>query len=356
MGAYVGLLIAISLALLCEQGEYRIPKKSYFSVQNVAICLISLLLLFLSSLRYDTGADTLGYYNDYVYINTSSIFLSNQKYEYGYVLLNKLLWFFTHNAQVIIIVTSCITNILIISEIKKASCFPLTSIFCYVCFYFYFLSFNVLRQFLAIAIVFYANKWLLSDEKRGMLKYAISCCIGVLIHSSTLLPLLTCLFIKKKQTLLVKLIIVIVFFVFLLMGETLSKAISGVIPKYSIYFDYGRTGSTTSSILLLGVLLLGSWIIDSCGVFEIANYAFFQNCIAMGLLLNVIAMTNVLFSRVASFYTINLILFFPSIIKKINKQRFWVHLSIVVFGLLYCIWNLLNNNGGVVPYRLYQGG
>ena len=103
----------------------------------------------------------------------------------------------------------------------------------------------------------------------------------------------------------------------------------------------------TDVIAILSVILVWSWIYQKRMELKVPYYNYYQNCIAAGLLLNILSSTNVMFGRLGMLFTINLIIFIPLLVNSINRHY---KLIIMAISIAYCIWNLSNNNATVVPY------
>lgn len=354
MFAYFTMIAFVLFILIFEKFAYRANERTNVIVfRNIGFWVIVILITFLSALRYNTGADNLGYLMDFTNISTKKISTTIRNYEIGYFFLNYLLAIFFKEPQVIIITTSVIITILLSLEIKRSSCMPILSLFCYITFYYYFISFNIIRQFIAVSIVFFANRFLLSDKKHHFMKFAIMCYIASLFHYSALVSIITMFFIRKKQTTVIKTIIILMIIVFYIFSSKFSVLIAGIIPRYSEYSYYGRSGGSDSSIIILSIILVVTWFFEKYSLTG-KNFYFYQNCVVVGLILNILAKDNIIFSRVAYFYTINLIILIPLLVKhNFLKEKVIIKIFVIIVGILYCLWNLSNNNAGVVPYLWY---
>lgn len=323
-------------------------------VQGLYLILVAFITI-VSAIRYDVGADCLGYYEDYDNLK-DGIVLGLQDYEPGFMMLNKLLGLFFVNPQCIIVTTSLIINILIAVEIQKRSKYPLLSLFCYVTFFFYFISMNVIRQYISIAIVFGATGFLFNNNKKGIVYYSIAMLLAASFHVSGLIGFLGLLAYWVKQNKVFKISIVI-FSVFLYLSVgSISSFIISYVPVYEFYSDYGREGGSDSSVFILFVILLISWLFENKLSKNIEHYNFYQNCLVLGVFLNILANINIMYARMGMYFTINLTLFIPAVIAAINiKNRSLVRFVIMVIAVAYCFWNLSNNNGRVLPYKTIMG-
>lgn len=173
---YFGLLLFCFL--LASQAEKRNNKKYVF--------WIALALSFISGFRKRTvGIDTSNYYWMF---NALSSFADANKYNDPYFYkLAYLLMKIKHDPYFPIMIFSFVSNFLVIyrlwdfrnySSYKYAVLRHITL--------FYFFSFNCIRQFLAIAIVFWSTKYLEKGEYR---KYTIYVIAASFIHLASLTAL-----------------------------------------------------------------------------------------------------------------------------------------------------------------------
>lgn len=173
---YFGLLIFCFL--LASQAEKRNNKKYVF--------WIALALSFISGFRNKSvGIDTSNYY--WIF-NALSSFASANKYNDPYFYkLAYLLMKIKHDPYFPIMIFSFVSNFLVVYRLwdfRNYSSYKY-SILRYITV-FYFFSFNCIRQFLAIAIVFWATKYL---EKGEYKKYIIFVGVASFVHLAALTAL-----------------------------------------------------------------------------------------------------------------------------------------------------------------------
>ena len=171
--------------------------------------------------------------------------------------------------------------------------------------------------------------------------------MSTLFHFSGILGVAYIALIKTRQTKKIKILLITLSGVLNVLANFLSPYIATILPRYSLYADYGHGGGADSSIAILSVILVWSWIYQKRMELKVPYYNYYQNCIAAGLLLNILSSTNVMFGRLGMLFTINLIIFIPLLVNSINRHY---KLIIMAISIAYCIWNLSNNNATVVPY------
>ena len=355
MGVYIFLIVFLAILALWEKKtSNQVSRKNKNECPNIAFLIGVAVITVLSALRYDVGADCLTYYNNYESIVEGDI-LAQALYEPGTILLYRLLGIFFLSPQAFIIATSLIINILIGVRLYRSSPYPILSLYLYLTLYYYFISLNVIRQFVAISMIFYGIDYLFKDGLKNKVVFVIICVIASTFHSTGLFGLLYFMVYKIKQSGIVKFAILISAVVFYVSGKYFENAIFSVFHDYDLYSDYGREGSTNTLIVMMMSLLFISWSFEKQLIKKVADYHFYENCIAAGLLLNCIGTSNIMFSRFSYLFVINLLIFFPIIVlhtSNLIHKRTYSKMLIIGISFAYCILNLLINNASVVPYNL----
>lgn len=227
--------------------------------KGLNIILITLIILILSifggARNLNIGTDVSVYGNpwfeiacsynnviDYInHINSSDI---------GYVLLNYIVSRFTNNVNIFLFVLQLISNSLILITLykhKEKSPFWLATL-AYICIY-YCISFNILRQSIALAFVFYSINFL---EKKKDIPFFITIIIAAQFHYTAYFALIIYLIyklmiskkIKNKKNILVSIVLISTITVIFL-KEILTLLYQFNIINYRIY-NYIFNASTTS--------------------------------------------------------------------------------------------------------------
>ena len=180
---YITILFVCMVFAICASNNKT--KNSEF---NIWVGLIILVLSIFAGVRGESvGIDVQHYIVKHIEPIRYGLF-SSVNQPIGFKILVWLVYRFTEQTYMVFMVFGFITNYLIIKRLwdfrNKAS-FPLMILF-YYC-YFYLITFNVFRQFISIAIIFYATKYL---ENKKYFKYCIGLLIAISIHSTSILGLL----------------------------------------------------------------------------------------------------------------------------------------------------------------------
>lgn len=131
------------------------------SLMKVKFILIWLTLSVPMGLRgYSVGTDTLLYKGIFERLGQSS-FSSYNESSWFFLMWNKVIYYFSSEYGVYLLITALLTNYLILKAIlifnnDKFS----SSIYLYYILYFYYTSFNISRQYLAIAFILFGSAML----------------------------------------------------------------------------------------------------------------------------------------------------------------------------------------------------
>ena len=110
--------------------------------------------------------------------------LMDFRFEIGYVLLVKAISLLTNNPNYMFVIISFITLFGICVFVYKYSSIKWMSILLFISLGFYYTSFNMIRQFIAIAIVMLSYKYLI---EKNFLKFFMIVLCASLFHMSALI-------------------------------------------------------------------------------------------------------------------------------------------------------------------------
>lgn len=349
----------ICLLFLLSIFEFRKKKDRLFSTtkgSDSSFILAVLIILILAAIRYCVGEDCESYYDDFLALKDGDL-LGLKEYEPGFILVNMALGNVFDNPQCIIIFTSIVIYGLTADYIRKVSPYPILSVFFYLTFYFYFISLNIVRQFMGISVILWGTQFLNTSKKFKWILFILCCLLAYSFHSSCIVGVFYPILYRLKQTSVSKIFILCFAFILYFTVDYFANTLLSIFPQYQFaYSNYGKGGGTDSSVIILFILLFISWAFEKQVKDDNLkrNYSFFQNCIVAGIFLNILGNVNIMFARMGYMFTVNLIILVPVIIFISKKRETILSLS-VVLSMAYCIWNLLNNNATVLPYQIFFG-
>ena len=161
---------------------------SLFWEKNLYLFIIAfLLMLFIAGFRdLSVGTDTQNYFEIYelLRLNKTPPWFT---IEPGWKIINKLAITLNTGYESVVFMASVLALSPVFATFWKYSKRPFVSVIFYFLLFFYFQSFNVTRQMIAIAFIFSGYNDYLHGKKRS---FYIQLCIAVLFHYSALLALI----------------------------------------------------------------------------------------------------------------------------------------------------------------------
>lgn len=305
-------------------------------------------LLVVSALRFQVGVD----YNSYAYIFERIKLDQSVHAEVGYKILNKLVLLFTNNSQAIFAVTSVITLSLIFCGIYKYSTNPPLSIFLFVTMGYLFSSFNILRQYIAIAIIFVALN-LIKENK--FWRFLVLVLIAMMFHKTTIImiPLFFLLRLRLKQSYMI--IITMIGACFIpLRGVLTNMLVNTFYPQYAgttliqplSAFEFAYYAVVFGLVLALCFAYKETFFKNDYNLI-LFNCAFYSFIIY--LCLSFIPEIN----RIAVYIEIFIILLIPRVFKEeqnLKVRRFYYVATVILFTAFFIITVGIMQRYNVLPY------
>lgn len=150
---------------------------------RIALFFVTLILSFFCGSRsIEVGVDTANYYNYFLSIAHIGIGFGS---DIGFSVISYFLMKYFDNPHIAFLFFAFVTNYLILFRLwdfREKAFFPLMVVIYMAVYYPY--SFNIVRQFLAIAVVFWATKYI---ERNKYFRYAILNILAASFHTSALL-------------------------------------------------------------------------------------------------------------------------------------------------------------------------
>lgn len=355
------------IALIILGGIYKqlqlklIDSPNKYGVRDyTTLYLISFYLIAFAILRSKVvGNDTSTYIELFKSIATNNDFPQySNRYEFGYLIYNKICSLVSKKPQTIIIVTGIITTTCYLFFIKRYSKSIILSIFLFIFLRFYDDTLNVLRQCLAICIIFTSYKYLLN---RNFIKFIFCIIIAFLFHKTAIIFLLawwiTSIKLNKKNLLLLSIIAIALSIQF---GTIFQQALI-VFDTYSyyeggIYFGETRLATIVSLIIQLFLFVI-AYYIYSLNSLRISNSD--EKMLMLwftGICILTISTQFNLFDRIATYFNVFSIIVLPNMIDKIKNLSNKKIIEASIFLLLLCyyvaILELRPSWNRIFPYEI----
>lgn len=244
----VYIIFILLIFILPNMGKMKIAKG--FEIYGFTAAFI--LIFIFCALRFDVGYDYSMYYEligGNIKWYTAQInrieFLSRQ-----IILFSTFIGF----TQFFFILSSFVIIYFYYKTIKENSLDKWLSTLIFVCFpIFFFMSLSIVRQFMAVAIIFYSFKFI---KKREFWKYLTAVILCFFLHKSSILALpiyfLYGSFINKK-------IILVIYILGFFSSEILAFLIKLTSERYSIYLD--EISGEGGDLILIFFQVLGLFLL-----------------------------------------------------------------------------------------------
>ncbi|WP_424840665.1 EpsG family protein [Sphingobacterium cellulitidis] len=302
--------------------------------------LISFILLFILSAYRDfaVGTDTLNYQVQFQVVESGQ----NLKIEPLWHYLIKLIVLLNGDFRSLLIVSSLLTLLPIFFVVLKVNKLPIFSIFLYITLYYYFYSFNIVRQSIAMSWVLLAL-YFLADK--NTIKFLLFASIAGLFHYSAFIILPAVIVLNRFFKLInPTLVIFSSFFIGLFLSNILLERFTSV-----FYSDYTGVGELNFLGNMLYLLLLNTIF------FMVSNFikekdAWFQYFYLFVIFANLLSRVPY-GGRLVMFLGITQIIFLPFLISN-NKLEPKNNSLVVLFIILYSYINyfMLLGAGEIFPY------
>lgn len=338
---YILFILFLLLLIIIKKTNYK-----YYSDQ-----LMLLTITLVAAIRYNVGFDYEAYYNWALKVGD---------YDLAYARLeplNKLILNITwklDNPQVIFIIYAVLTYPIIYKVIKKHSTDFNLSLLIYITFpSFYLESLSIMRQHLAIAIVFYAVKHV---KERNLIRYMLFIFFASLIHSSAIIGIIIYfLNTRKINSKVLATSLIVSFFI----SDLLKQIALIILPRYMYYLtnSVGVGGDKIFYIINFFALILIILRERLIKLNEINR--FYVNCIVIGAVIyNGLIKFGHAGSRGSSYFLVYLILVLPEVIRCFKEKmllRSLAYCSLILIFILTLFISVRNpEKSSYIPYRTYM--
>lgn len=316
---------------------------------NIFAFISFLPIMLVSGLRYMVGVD----YNSYLWLFQDIKEKKGVYIEGGYLKLNQIIIKLTNNPQALFFVTSVIIIGLVFIGIYAYSQNPALSIFLFFTMGYLFSSFNILRQYIAVAVLFAGLKFI---KENKLLPYLVLVLIAFFFHKTAviMLPLFFLTRIRWKQSymLIISMIaacfiplrgiltnILVLTFYPQYAGTSLIKPLS--IPELAYY------GLTFGILVLLCLAYKYDFFNDT------TNLILF-NCIFYTFLMYLCLSFVPEINRIALYIELYVIILIPRLFaaeKNKNVRRLYYIIAIIAFTIFFFISVGAMGRYGVLPYQ-----
>lgn len=317
---------------------------AFFCNRNIYVYTsIYIALLLLAGFRgIEVGTDTVNYLDIYRSINDSPAGRKSISMiiEPLWIYINVLSYYMSLGYQGVLFIGSFCAITPIFLRSWKSCEKPFWAILFYVLLYFYFNSFNITRQMIAVGIVYYALGFL--PMKKWKL-YFIFISIAFFFHYTAIISFLFPLVIKLKLSVFKILLFLILSYIAGLYIIPIVFSLLPFIGKYSAYIVDNASGEGSFTRLLLNIfcvlILIGSKKQNIYMTLFFVGVVFY----------NLFAFSSAI-GRIALFLTVSQLILFSNFHSSLPMNNVLVRIAMIAYGVTYYILMLNANICEIVPY------
>lgn len=323
MFPYMFFLILIFVFL--ELGKRRFIKGVNFNF------LAYLCVFIFSAIRFDVGYDYTLYYG---WIEGTYKFIEDQLNRLEF--LSRLMIEFSHDVQffqLFFILSSFLIVLLFYKSISMYSLDLRLSTLIFICFpVFYFYSFSIIRQYIAIALIFYGYRFI---KERALIKYVLTLLIAMLFHKSAVIAIPIYFF--YGNFLLKKRLLVFLYVLGFFGSELITFFVKLLSERYSIYL--GVIAGEGGSLMLIFFQILAVFIFLI--IFEMKDlndkdFNFYLLCFFIGLFIwSTLSKHGHAGFRGSLYFISFTILLIPDLISKLRQRKFITQCTIFLCFVFY---------------------
>ena len=302
---YAGLLILVLMGLLLVLDKNINDKQSlnYFRI-------IIFLLMIISSLRGSSvGNDTSKYIVLFKNIQNLPIDYFTDRYEIGFIYLNKFCGYISSNPQIIIVV----------------------SLFFLITFGFFAFFLSGIRESIAIVICLQSFEYI---KEKNLIKSSVIILFASLFHSSALCFLLVYPLFYIKNTHKFNLILLCIGFILYPFYGRIMNLVVTYIPKYSSYvtsiYNDGdiRLASIMNLLVVLSVSIFCIYMKNK--IYKSSDIDGYINILLVGALILFLSLQFNLLDRVANYFIIFMIVAIPRLLDLKRYKQFLITIFLIV--------------------------
>ena len=313
--------------------------------KNYLLFIILVVFIFFASTRYGIGKDYFEYIRDFKLRRNNKI-----SEDYFFTLISRFSWFLDKSNFTFFLITSVITNSLFIFFLKKTSHLFFFSLFLYVSLWYYFMSWNLVRQYLAISFLLHFVTYV--NDKR-YLKSLIFFILCLFTHVSSIGPLLFVIYINLLKGfksyfwfLIIPLFIIFYFYDFLISNFSLN----GI--KFSHYVFLSSKVNFTPFYLSI-IALLPLLYLRFINKLKSPKVDYYLKIVILGSIFLLFSTKSIYFTRIAFYFLVFQLVLIPNCIAQLKNKLYYY--SFIFFYIFYSLisFNLSfnQNRDGVIPFH-----
>ncbi|MBQ4588437.1 MAG: EpsG family protein [Bacteroidaceae bacterium] len=310
---------------------------------------VYIIFLLIGGLRgLEVGTDTTNYYDTYKIINNDPEGISYILgfVEPGWVFINYICGNLFDDYRSVILIGMFLAITPFFIRIWKSAKNPFLILFYYVTLYFYYNSFNITRQMIAVSIIIFCLEYL---EKNQIKKYIAGVFFAMLFHYSAIVCI-SHIWIMKKNIMSTINTIIILCLTYILGLFIIPKLITSlpIVGHYSAYIMDAESSGSVTRILLNAFFI---FIIISCNNKKVKSYL---NLFFVGIIIyNLFAYSSAV-GRLALYFTSAQLFLYANLNSTYIFNTYTLRSFSFIYATIYYFIMLNANSGEIVPYKIWE--
>ncbi|MDD2495122.1 MAG: EpsG family protein [Tissierellia bacterium] len=335
---YIFVIVLISfVCFLFKTKSIKNTKK------KIILTIILSIIIFITGFRgVNVGNDTISYVSFFKVLSNDSIdILEVNFFEKGFILYNVIINKIFSDYRALLLISSTLISIPIFLEIYKKSYNIWLSTMLYINLMFFFNSMNIMRQFIALSIVFCFLKYV---EQRKFFKFLFGVLLASTFHQTAIIAIVYYFIYDKKMNLKHFFILLFTSFVIFINIETIFYYYTFLFPKRYIVYEQRLNDINIASILDLIVSIcffILSLLLFKTKIKKIEdkdnNINFYINATFVSVLINILAVKLNVLNRISIYFSIFNILLIPNVLSYIKNSK-TRNIIITIIFLLTCMY------------------
>lgn len=291
-------------------------------------------LAIMAGLRKNIG-DTYFYMYTYSTQDVGSLDFALAQKDIGFNIFQLILKHISDDPQILVFVSSVITNVLIGIVLYKYSRLFELSVYVFITSGMYIVSMNGIRQFLAAAILFAATKYLFEGNWK---KYSLIILLASTFHQTAIILIPIYFLVRRKAWTGTTIILLLVAILLTVGYGQFSQALFEVIrdSHYSEYQNFKEGGANVIRVLVDAVPILIAYIGRERLRKMVPESDYIVNLSLLGVVFMIIATQNWIFARFEIYFGLYNLLLISYVIKVFaEKEQRFLYYSILVCYLIY---------------------
>lgn len=352
MSDFGSLIFYIIMFTISTLFIYFSEKNKDTKVKKICVCIGLLIPILISALRWNVGSDFMVYVNKFNWYNGNI----GDSFEFLYFIIiniSKLLG----NVQFMFSIYSILTVVFVYKALKyNKEKYPIALTFFIYIFLYFIQSFNIMRQLLAVAIIFYAYRYLYERNIKKFIFFNILACLS---HTTAIFffPVYFMFFKNKEKNRKIRFKQILYFILIIVVVLNFDKVINqltnmNAFERYSLYSE--KVASKNRTAILKVMLLIYFFIFRKKYVkYDDRNNTYILLFI-IGTILEFLGYNSPYIKRIAMYFSISEIYLLgcmPKLFKN-NNTRIFIVFGIILYVLAFFILSYyILRQANVIPYN-----